>query len=30
VIGARREWTLPAWVPMPVSEFAIGRAVRAA
>lgn len=26
--GARREWTLPAWVPTPVSEFAIGRAVR--
>lgn len=25
-----REWALPAWVPMPVSEFAIGRAVRPA
>jgi len=30
VSGARREWTLPAWVPMPVSEFAIGRAVKPA
>lgn len=30
VIGARREWTLPACVPLPVSEFAIGRAVRSA
>jgi SAM-dependent methyltransferase len=28
VSGARREWTLPAWVPMPVAEFAIGRAVK--
>jgi SAM-dependent methyltransferase len=28
VSGARREWTLPAWVPVPVSEFAIGRAVK--
>lgn len=27
---ARREWALPAWVPLPVSEFAIGRAVRPA
>ncbi|MHC9294272.1 class I SAM-dependent methyltransferase [Mycobacterium sp. LTG2003] len=26
----RREWAMPAWVPMPVSEFAIGRAVRPA
>ena len=26
--GARREWTLPAWVPVPVSEFAIGRAIK--
>jgi SAM-dependent methyltransferase len=25
---ARHEWVLPAWVPMPVSETAIGRAVR--
>lgn len=30
VTGARREWALPAWVPMPVAEFAIGRAVRSA
>jgi protein-L-isoaspartate O-methyltransferase len=26
----RREWVLPKWVPMPVSETAIGRAVKAA
>ncbi len=25
---ARREWVMPAWVPMPVSEVAIGRAVK--
>jgi SAM-dependent methyltransferase len=25
---ARREWVLPAWVPVPVSETAIGRGVR--
>jgi SAM-dependent methyltransferase len=30
VSGARREWTLPAWVPMPVAEFAIGRAIKPA
>ena len=30
VTEARREWMLPAWVPMPVSETAIGRAVRPA
>lgn len=28
VAGARREWTMPSWVPVPVAEFAIGRAVR--
>lgn len=28
--GARREWSLPSWVPLPVSEFAIGRAVKPA
>ncbi|MGV9799431.1 class I SAM-dependent methyltransferase [Mycobacterium sp. NPDC003449] len=28
VEGARRESTMPAWVPLPVSEFAIGRALR--
>lgn len=28
VEGARREWTMPRWVPLPVAEFAIGRAVR--
>jgi SAM-dependent methyltransferase len=27
---SRREFTLPNWVPMPVSEFALGRAVRPA
>lgn len=30
VSGARREWAMPAWVPMPVAEFAIGRAVKPA
>ncbi|WP_102144726.1 class I SAM-dependent methyltransferase [Mycobacterium hubeiense] len=30
VQGARREWAMPAWVPLPVAEFAIGRAVRPA
>ncbi|KUH76685.1 phosphatidylethanolamine N-methyltransferase [Mycolicibacterium novocastrense] len=28
VEDARREWTMPRWVPLPVAEFAIGRAVR--
>jgi SAM-dependent methyltransferase len=28
--AARHVWTLPAWLPMPVSEFAIGRAVKPA
>ncbi len=28
VTDARREWTFPAWVPLPVAEFAIGVAVR--
>lgn len=27
---ARHQWTFPAWVPMPVSEVAVGRAVKAA
>ncbi len=27
---SRHEWTLPAWLPMPVSEHALGRAVRPA
>jgi SAM-dependent methyltransferase len=30
VTGARREWTVPRWVPVPVSEFALGRAIRPA
>ena len=25
---SRREWTLPFWMPMPVSELALGRARR--
>ncbi len=25
---ARHEWTFPAWVPLPVSEFALGRAIK--
>lgn len=28
VAGARREWTLPTWAPIPVAEFALGRAVK--
>ncbi|HEY7052514.1 MAG TPA: class I SAM-dependent methyltransferase [Mycobacterium sp.] len=28
--SGRHEWTFPAWLPMPVSEHAIGRAVRPA
>ncbi|GFG74994.1 class I SAM-dependent methyltransferase [Mycobacterium botniense] len=28
--GARREWTVPAWMPLPTAEFAIGRARRPA
>lgn len=28
VRAARREWVLPAWLPVPVAETAIGRAVR--
>lgn len=27
---ARRQWTLPSWAPLPVSEIALGRAVKAA
>jgi SAM-dependent methyltransferase len=27
---ARHDWTLPAWVPVPVSEHTLGRAVRPA
>lgn len=30
VTESRHEWVLPKWVPMPVSETAIGRAVRPA
>ena len=30
VSGARRERVLPAWVPVPTSEVAIGRAVKPA
>ena len=28
IAGARREWAVPAWVPLPVAEFAIGVANR--
>jgi SAM-dependent methyltransferase len=28
VAEARREWSIPRWVPLPVAELAIGRAVR--
>jgi SAM-dependent methyltransferase len=28
VAAARREWTMPLWVPLPVAEFAIGRAIK--
>jgi SAM-dependent methyltransferase len=28
VESARREWTLPAWAPLPVAELALGRARR--
>lgn len=28
VTTARRQWTFPAWVPLPVSEVAVGRAVK--
>jgi SAM-dependent methyltransferase len=27
---SRREWVLPAWAPLPVSEFALGRALKPA
>ncbi len=29
-VQGRREWTLPAWAPLPVAEFAIGRAAKPA
>lgn len=28
VDAARHQWTFPAWVPLPVSEVAVGRAVK--
>ncbi len=28
--GARHQWTLPRWLPLPVAEFALGRAVKPA
>ncbi len=28
VATARRQWALPRWVPLPVGEFAVGRAVK--
>jgi SAM-dependent methyltransferase len=30
ISDARREWVIPAWIPMPSAETAIGRAVRPA
>lgn len=30
IATVRHEWTVPAWVPMPVSEHVIGRAVKRA
>ena len=30
VTDARREWTFPTWVPVPVAEFALGIAVKPA
>lgn len=30
VTDARREWAFPAWVPLPVAEFALGVAVKPA
>jgi 2-polyprenyl-3-methyl-5-hydroxy-6-metoxy-1,4-benzoquinol methylase len=30
VSGARREWVVPAWVPLPTSEVAIGRGIKPA
>ena len=29
-VQGRREWTMPRWVPLPVAEFTIGRAVKPA
>ncbi|MDX1875319.1 class I SAM-dependent methyltransferase [Mycolicibacterium sp. 120266] len=28
VSRSRRQWALPAWVPLPVTEFAVGQAMR--
>lgn len=28
VVRARRKWMMPSWVPLPVAEVALGRAVR--
>jgi SAM-dependent methyltransferase len=30
VVSGRRQWTLPKWLPLPVAEFALGRAVKPA
>ncbi|MBS1690803.1 MAG: SAM-dependent methyltransferase, partial [Actinobacteria bacterium] len=30
IAQARREWAIPPWVPLPVAELALGRAVRPA
>jgi hypothetical protein len=28
IVQSRRQWTLPQWLPLPVAEFALGRATR--
>lgn len=28
--GARHQWTMPRWLPLPVAEFALGRALKPA
>lgn len=30
IVSGRRQWTLPKWMPLPVAEFALGRAVKPA
>jgi SAM-dependent methyltransferase len=27
-VSSRRQWTMPRWLPLPVAEFALGRAVK--
>jgi len=28
VVSARHTWTLPRWLPLPIAEFALGKAVK--